>query len=175
MPGLKLNHVSKSRRSNAIGDRLQGSWSQHGAHLGPVGPRWAPRWSHELCYQGSHYQVDGWPAIRCRGNHCQAHFCFIESLAPGRCGSNFKSVISEHMCYTLQFKSYSAGTCSQVNPTGHQEWYKSILVQIMAWCRQAISHYLNQCLPGSMTPCGVTMPQSINKVPSNEIQFICFL
>ena len=26
---------------------------QHGAHLGPVGPRWAPCWPHEPCYQGS--------------------------------------------------------------------------------------------------------------------------
>ena len=25
---------------------------QHGAHLGPVGPRWAPCWPHEPCYQG---------------------------------------------------------------------------------------------------------------------------
>ena len=24
----------------------------HGAHLGPVGPRWAPCWPHEPCYQG---------------------------------------------------------------------------------------------------------------------------
>ena len=30
----------------------QGSWSQHGAHLGPKGPRWAPCWPHELCYLG---------------------------------------------------------------------------------------------------------------------------
>ena len=32
--------------------RLQGSWDQHGAHLGPVSPRWAPCWPHEPCYQG---------------------------------------------------------------------------------------------------------------------------
>ena len=24
----------------------------HGAHLGPVGARWDPRWPHEPCYQG---------------------------------------------------------------------------------------------------------------------------
>ena len=28
------------------------SWGQHGVHLGPTGPRWAPRWPHELCYLG---------------------------------------------------------------------------------------------------------------------------
>ena len=32
--------------------REQSSWGQHGAHLGPVGPRWAPCWPHEPCYQG---------------------------------------------------------------------------------------------------------------------------
>ena len=34
--GLKLEHP-----------RLQSSWDQHGAHLGPVGPGWAPCWTHE--------------------------------------------------------------------------------------------------------------------------------
>ena len=29
----------------------QSSWGQHGAHLGPVGPRWAPCWPHEPWYQ----------------------------------------------------------------------------------------------------------------------------
>ena len=41
--------------------RWQSSWGQHGAHLGPVGPRWAPCWPHEPCYQGSY---------QCRDSHC---------------------------------------------------------------------------------------------------------
>ena len=32
--------------------RQQGSWGQHGTHLGPFGPRGAPCWPHEPCYQG---------------------------------------------------------------------------------------------------------------------------
>ena len=28
------------------------------AHLGPVGPRWAPCWPHEPCYQGLHFTAD---------------------------------------------------------------------------------------------------------------------
>ena len=32
--------------------REQGSWGLHGAHLGTTGPRWAPCWPHERCYQG---------------------------------------------------------------------------------------------------------------------------
>ena len=29
------------------------NYMQHGAHLGRVDPRWAPRWPHESCYQGT--------------------------------------------------------------------------------------------------------------------------
>ena len=36
---------------------------------------------------------------------------------------------------------------------------QSTLVQVMAWCRQATSHYLNQCWPRSLSPYGVTRPQ----------------
>ena len=32
--------------------RWKGSCGQHGAHLGPTGPRWAPYWPHEPCYLG---------------------------------------------------------------------------------------------------------------------------
>ena len=39
---------------------------------------------------------------------------------------------------------------------------KSTLVQVMAWCRQATSHYLNQCWPRSPTPYGVIRPQWVN-------------
>ena len=27
-------------------------WGKHGAHLGPVGHKWAPCWPHNPCYQG---------------------------------------------------------------------------------------------------------------------------
>ena len=39
---------------------------------------------------------------------------------------------------------------------------KSTLVQVMAWCHQATSHYLNQCLPRFMSPYSVTGPQWVN-------------
>ena len=39
---------------------------------------------------------------------------------------------------------------------------KSTLDQVMAWCRQATSHYLSQCWPSSMLPYGVTRPQWVN-------------
>ena len=36
---------------------------------------------------------------------------------------------------------------------------KSTLVQVMAWCHQATSHYLSQCWPRSLSPYGITRPQ----------------
>ena len=41
---------------------------------------------------------------------------------------------------------------------------KSTLVQVMAWCRQATSHYLNQCWPRSPTPYRVNRPQWVKLV-----------
>ena len=47
---------------------------------------------------------------------------------------------------------------------------QSTLVQVMAWCRQATSHYLNQCWPISLSPYGVTRPQWVNSLwPSEAI------
>ena len=36
---------------------------------------------------------------------------------------------------------------------------QSTLVQVMAWCRQATSHYLSQCWPRSLSPYGITRPE----------------
>ena len=43
---------------------------------------------------------------------------------------------------------------------------KSTLLQVMAWCRQATSHYLNQCWPRSMSPYGVTRPRPVEEIAS---------
>ena len=39
---------------------------------------------------------------------------------------------------------------------------KSTLVQVMAWCHQATSHYLSQCWPRSLSSYGITRPQWVN-------------
>ena len=44
---------------------------------------------------------------------------------------------------------------------------KSTLVQVMAWCRQATSHYLKHCWHRSMSPYGVTRPQYVKCCTSN--------
>ena len=38
----------------------------------------------------------------------------------------------------------------------------STLLQVMAWCRQATSHYLSQCWPRSLSSNGITRPQCVN-------------
>ena len=52
---------------------------------------------------------------------------------------------------------------------------QSTLVQVMAWCHQATSHYLSQCWPRSPLPHGVTRPQWVKGVILEhmlEIKFI---
>ena len=36
---------------------------------------------------------------------------------------------------------------------------KSTLVQVMAWCRQATSHYMSQCWLSPLSPYGIARPQ----------------
>ena len=45
---------------------------------------------------------------------------------------------------------------------------QSSLVQVMAWCSQAPSHYLSQCWPRSLSPYGVTRPQWVNSDESKR-------
>ena len=39
----------------------------------------------------------------------------------------------------------------------------STMVQVMAWCHQATSHYQSQCWPRFMSPHGITRPPWVNK------------
>ena len=85
----------------------------------------------------------------------------------------FKQTIWKQCQYTHTFKTaiFNLGllicifTSSNVNPLRWMPWDltddKSTLVQVMAWCRQATSHYLSQCWPSSMSPYGVTRPQCV--------------
>ena len=46
----------------------------------------------------------------------------------------------------------------------HLTDHKSTLIQVMAWCRQATSHYLSQCWHRSMLPYDVTRPQWVKQL-----------
>ena len=84
----------------------------------------------------------------------------VNSLAPGRPGCHFKTAIFNLVLLIGFFRS------SNDNAPRWMSWDltddKSTLVQVMAWCRQATSHYLSQCWPSSMSPYGVTRPQWVN-------------
>ena len=78
----------------------------------------------------------------------------INSLAPGRFEWNFRWIfIRQSVIYGLSF-------CCEVV----LRWMsldlsddKSTMVQVMAWCHQATSHYLSQCWPRFMSPYGVSL------------------
>ena len=84
----------------------------------------------------------------------------INSLAPGRPGCQFKTAIFNLVLLIGIF------TSSKENALIWMPWDltddKSTVVQVMAWCHQATSHYLSQCWPSSMSPHGVTRPQWVN-------------
>ena len=95
----------------------------------------------------------------------------LNSLAPGRSGCDFKNTIFILVLLADIFRS------SHDNALRWMPQYftgdKSTLVQVMAWCRQATSHYLCQCQPRSLSPYGVTKPQCVNAKDANALE-LCF-
>ena len=86
---------------------------------------------------------------------CLYSLC-INSLVPGRFQFNFRWVI-------LKLTLVNGGWGILWNRP--LRWMpldladdKSTLVQVMAWCRQATSHYLSQCWPRPMLPYGIYRP-----------------
>ena len=80
-----------------------------------------------------------------------------------RCGSNSKSVLSEHMLWMI-FRSTSCEVALKwLSVSTFDD--KSTLLQVMAWCRQATSQYLKQCWLRFMSPEVVTGPQWVKWVP----------
>ena len=89
-------------------------------------------------------------------------FYKFNSLAPGKFEWNFIYVIFKQILVTdgWGISCEIALIWMFLDVTDDQ----STLVQVMAWCRQATSHYLNQCWPRSLSPYGVTRPQWVNSM-----------
>ena len=87
----------------------------------------------------------------------------LTSLAPGRSECDSKNVIFNLVLLTDISRS-SHDNALRWMPQDLTD-AKSTLVQVMAWCRQATSHYLSQCWPRSLSPHGVTRPQWV-KLPA---------
>ena len=83
----------------------------------------------------------------------------VNSLTPGRCEWNLTEVIFNLILVTDGW-GLTRGIALRWILMSFID--KSTLVQVMAWCRQATSHYLSQCWPRSMLPCGITRPQWVH-------------
>ena len=95
-------------------------------------------------------------------NPCRLICQYVNSLDPGRFQFHFRLVILK-----LTLVNGGWGISYEIA----LRWMplditddKSTLVQVMAWCRQATSHYLTQCWPRSMSPNGVTNPQWVKDI-----------
>ena len=87
----------------------------------------------------------------------------INSLAPGKFELNFRHVIFKQLLVTdsWDISCEIAPIWMSLEFTDDQ----STLVQLMAWCRQATSHYLSRCWPRSLSPYGITRPHwGLNKM-----------
>ena len=84
------------------------------------------------------------------------------SLAPGKFDRNSRYVIFKRI---LVIDGW--GISCKIAPIWMSLDFtddQSTLVQVMAWCRQAASHYLSQCWPRSLSPYGVTGPEWVNSL-----------
>ena len=88
------------------------------------------------------------------------HDVHVNSLAPGKFELNFRYLIFQIISvidgwgisceFALRWMSL------------HLADDKTTLVQVMAWCHQATSHYLTQCWSRSMSPNDLTRPHWVN-------------
>ena len=84
----------------------------------------------------------------------------LNSLASGKFEWNFRHVIFKQI---LMIDGWCISCeIALIWMTLDFTYDQSTLVQVMAWCRQATSHYLSQCWPRSMPPNGVTRSQWVN-------------
>ena len=82
---------------------------------------------------------------------------FRNSLAPGGFGCNFKTSLFKLALLIGTFRaSFDKVLRWMMQDLTDDE---STLVQVMAWCHQATSHYLSQCWTRSMSPYGIIRPQ----------------
>ena len=97
---------------------------------------------------------------------CCGWFCFscekswVNSLSPETCVSNFQDIIFKLVTQNIRLIT-DCKIALRWMPENLSN-AKSTLVQVMAWCCQAASHYLNQCSPRSLMPYCVARPQWVN-------------
>ena len=86
----------------------------------------------------------------------------INSLAPRKFEWNFRYVICKRILVIDGWDISCKITLIWMSQDFTDD--QSKLVQVMAWCRQATSHYMSQCWYRTPWPHGVTRPQWVNCV-----------
>ena len=99
--------------------------------------------------------------------------------------NSFNSLVPEGFDYSLKWVNFKL--ISTINILSifceiairwmplHLTDHYSTLVRVMAWCRQATSHYLSQCWLRSLSPYDVTRPQWVNLLAPGSSNFKCFV
>ena len=100
-----------------------------------------------ICYNFIHLKLQPYPS---RDNESTptrklVWWIAINSLAPGRSECDFPTVIFNRVLLIGIFRS-SYDNALRWMPQDLTD-DQATLVQVMAWCRQATSHYLSQCWP----------------------------
>ena len=99
---------------------------------------------------------------------------YIHSLAPGRCGCNLKWFIFK-LISMINILTIPCNISFRWISQEHSG-YLSTLVRVIAWCRQAPSHYQSHCRPCFMSPCGDNMPKWVkNAIDSSLCLAVDFL
>ena len=104
-------------------------------------------------------------------NLFQAWFngCNFKHLYPGRNCRNLSDVFFKLILWiNIMSASCEIGLRWMPQNSIHDE---STLIQVMAWWRQATSHYLDQCWPRSVSSYGVTRPKWVKHMSHDIIWF----
>ena len=85
------------------------SCGQPWAHLGPVGPRWAPRWPHESCYKGSQFPCPTAPQLTTQPTDWLNDRLVPISWSPEE--TSFANNLLWNSCVFLKRKHHTTGFC----------------------------------------------------------------
>ena len=91
----------------------------------------------------------------------------------GRCGSDFKTCIISK----LTIQTISLGTRCEIAlrwQPNNLTYKKATVVQTMAWCHQATSHYLSRWLHTYMSPHGVTVHDELMVKMKNNVTHVVY-
>ena len=98
------------------------------------------------------------------------YLCLFDSLIPGRFECYFR-LMSLKLNLVIDGWGFFCETALRWMSLDLTD-DKSTLVQVMAWCHQATSHYMSQCWLRSLSPYGITRPEWVNTELWNGIKYI---